>query len=155
LAVAKGLGGGFPIGAVIANERADVFEPGDHGSTFGGNPLACSAGITVMKQLLKDGFLQRVTQMGNYLGRLLSKLKEEFPDKIVQVRGIGLMWGIQLTKEIPANEFAKECLNQGLLVVPAGNNTVRLLPPLIVQKKHITQAIDILKKVLKKAGKKA
>jgi acetylornithine/N-succinyldiaminopimelate aminotransferase len=155
LAVAKGLGGGFPIGAVIVNQRADVFEPGDHGSTFGGNPLACSAGVTVMKQLLKDGFLQRVTRMGQHLAKLLSELWKEFPDKIEQVRGIGLMWGVQLVKEIPANEFAKECLNQGLLVVPAGNNTVRLLPPLIVRKKHIMQAIDILKQVLMKVGKKA
>jgi len=155
LAVAKGLGGGFPIGAVIVNQRADVFEPGDHGSTFGGNPLACSAGVTVMKQLLKDGFLQRVTRMGQHLAKLLSELWKEFPDKIEQVRGIGLMWGVQLVKEIPANEFAKECLNQGLLVVPAGNNTVRLLPPLTVQKKHIMQAIDILKQVLMKVGKKA
>lgn len=155
LVTAKGLGGGFPIGAVIANQKADVFEPGDHGSTFGGNPLACSVAIAVMKELLKDGFLQRVTRMGEYMGRKLSKLQKEFPDKIEQVRGIGLMWGVQLIKDIPANDFANECLNEGLLVVPAGSNTVRLLPPLIVQKKQIDQAIDTLREVLSKVGKKS
>lgn len=154
LVVAKGLGGGFPIGAVVAKSRADVFEPGDHGSTFGGNPLACAVATTVMKQLLNDGFLMRVTRMGQFLERSLLNLQKEFPSQIEQVRGIGLMWGIQLKKEISANDFARACLENGLLLAPAGKNTVRLLPPLIVQKKHIKQAVEILRQTFRKVGEK-
>ncbi len=147
LTVAKGLGGGVPIGAVIANERANVFEPSDHGSTFGGNPLACSAGITVMKELLKEGFLENVNKLGFLLKKELDKLRKDYPQEISDVRGIGLMIGIELYK-IPAKDFANKCVENGLLVAVAGNNTIRLLPPLIITRKQIGQAIQIIKKVL-------
>lgn len=147
LTVAKGLGGGVPIGAVIANERANVFEPSDHGSTFGGNPLACSAGITVMKELLKEGFLENVNKLGIFLKKELDKLRKDYPQEISDVRGIGLMIGIELHK-IPAKDFANKCVENGLLVAVAGNNTVRLLPPLIITRKQIGQAIHIIRKVL-------
>lgn len=147
LTVAKGLGGGVPIGAVIANERANVFEPSDHGSTFGGNPLACSAGITVMKELLKEGFLENVNKLGIFLKKELDKLRKDYPQEISGVRGIGLMIGIELHK-IPAKDFANKCVENGLLVAIAGNNTVRLLPPLIITRKQIGQAIQIIRKVL-------
>ncbi|MFN4189520.1 MAG: acetylornithine transaminase [Pseudothermotoga sp.] len=147
LTVAKGLGGGVPIGAVIANERANVFEPSDHGSTFGGNPLACSAGITVMKELLKEGFLENVNKLGIFLKKELDKLRKNYPQEISDVRGIGLMIGIELHK-IPAKDFANKCVENGLLVAVAGNNTVRLLPPLIITRKQIGLAIQIIRKVL-------
>lgn len=147
LTMAKGLGGGVPIGAVIANERADVFEPSDHGSTFGGNPLACSAGITVMKELLKEGFLENVNKLGIFFKKELDKVRKDYPQEISDVRGIGLMIGIELHK-IPAKDFANKCVENGLLVAVAGNNTIRLLPPLIITRKQISQAIQTIRKVL-------
>lgn len=143
LTIAKGLGGGVPIGAVVVNEKADVLEPGDHGSTFGGNPLACSAGIAVMKEILKSNFLEKVEESGDYLRKKLENLKERFPKHVKEVRGMGLMLGVEL-KEISAKDFAKKCFEKGLLLVPAGNNTVRFLPPLIIAKGDIDQALKIV-----------
>jgi len=149
LTVAKGLGGGVPIGAVVANKKSDVFEPGDHGSTFGGNPLACTAGITVMKEILSNGFLDRVGRVGTYFKNSLEQLKKEFPQIIREVRGIGLMLGMQLNPEVEAKDLTMKCLEKGLLVASAGNNVVRYLPPLIVTEKDADMAIDILHKCLK------
>jgi len=143
LTVAKGLGGGVPIGAVIVNEKADVLEPGDHGSTFGGNPLACSAGTVVMKEILENNLLEKVEKLGNYLKKKLENLKEKFPKYVKEVRGIGLMLGVEL-KEISAKDFAKNCFEKGLLLVPAGNNTVRFLPPFIITEYDIDQALEIV-----------
>ncbi|MGB9821065.1 MAG: acetylornithine transaminase [Pseudothermotoga sp.] len=151
LTIAKGLGGGVPIGAVIANEKADVFEPSDHGSTFGGNPLACSAGITVMEEILKEGFLQRVQKLGDLLKNELEKMKRKFPTAIKEIRGIGLMIGMELN-QLSAKEFAATCFEEGLLVVPAGNNTIRFLPPLTIKQKQIKEAMKIVQKVLEKFG---
>ncbi|HEY8542390.1 MAG TPA: aspartate aminotransferase family protein, partial [Pseudothermotoga sp.] len=86
LTVAKGLGGGIPIGAVVANEKADVFEPSDHGSTFGGNPLACSTGITVMSELLNEGFLEKIDKLGDFLKKELEKMRRNYPQKIKDIR---------------------------------------------------------------------
>ncbi|HEY8542133.1 MAG TPA: acetylornithine transaminase [Pseudothermotoga sp.] len=147
LTVAKGLGGGIPIGAVVANEKADVFEPSDHGSTFGGNPLACSAGITVMNELLNEGFLEKVDELGDFLKKELEKMRRSYPQKIKDIRGIGLMIGIELNK-IKAKDFANKCVESGLLVAVAGNNTIRLLPPLIIKKKQISEAVQIIGRVL-------
>jgi len=149
LTVAKGLGGGVPIGAVVANKKSDVFEPGDHGSTFGGNPLACTAGITVMKEILSNGFLDRVGRVGTYFKNSLKQLKKEFPQIIREVRGIGLMLGMQLNPEVEAKNLTMKCLEKGLLVASAGNNVVRYLPPLIVTEKDADMAMDILRKCLK------
>ena len=149
LTVAKGLGGGVPIGAVVANKKSDVFEPGDHGSTFGGNPLACTAGITVMKEILSNGFLDRVGRVGTYFKNSLKQLKKEFPQIIREVRGIGLMLGMQLNPEVEAKDLTMRCLEKGLLVASAGNNVVRYLPPLIVTEKNVDMGMDILHKCLK------
>jgi len=149
LTVAKGLGGGVPIGAVVANKKSDVFEPGDHGSTFGGNPLACTAGITVMKEILSNGFLDRVERVGTYFKNSLEQLKKEFPQIIREVRGIGLMLGMQLNPEVEAKDLTMRCLEKGLLVASAGNNVVRYLPPLIVTEKNVDMGMDILHKCLK------
>lgn len=147
LTVAKGLGGGIPIGAVVANEKADVFEPSDHGSTFGGNPLACSTGITVMSELLNEGFLEKIDKLGDFLKKELEKTRRNYPQKIKDIRGIGLMIGIELNK-IKAKDFANKCVKNGLLVAVAGNNTIRLLPPLIIKKKQISEAVQIIGRVL-------
>ncbi|MCD6463765.1 MAG: acetylornithine transaminase [Thermotogae bacterium] len=149
LTVAKGLGGGVPIGAVVANKKSDVFEPGDHGSTFGGNPLACTAGITVMKEILSNGFLDRVGRVGTYFKNSLKQLKKEFPRIIREVRGIGLMLGMQLNPGVEAKDLTMRCLEKGLLVASAGNNVVRYLPPLIVTEKNVDMAMDILHRCLK------
>ncbi len=147
LTLAKGLGGGIPIGAVIASERADVFEPGDHGSTFGGNPLACSVSIAVMESLLTEGFLERVQELGNSLKKGLQETKKRYQEKVKDIRGIGLMIGIELNN-ISAKDFAERCVQNGLLVAVAGNNTIRLLPPLTVKKSQIKEAIQVIRKTL-------
>ncbi|MGJ8455094.1 acetylornithine transaminase [Pseudothermotoga sp. U03pept] len=147
LTLAKGLGGGIPIGAVIASERADVFEPGDHGSTFGGNPLACSVGIAVMESLLTEGFLERVQELGNSLKKGLQEVKKRYQEKVKDIRGIGLMIGIELNN-ISAKDFAERCVQNGLLVAVAGNNTIRLLPPLTVKKSQMKEAIQVIRKTL-------
>ncbi|AJG41268.1 MULTISPECIES: acetylornithine transaminase [Thermotoga] len=146
LTVAKGLGGGVPIGAVVVNEKANVLEPGDHGTTFGGNPLACRAGVTVMKELTKEGFLDEVDRKGRYLLEKLSRMKEKY-SAVEDVRGMGLMIGIQFSG-VENKNVAMKCFEKGLLVVPAGNNTVRLLPPLTVEYGEIDTALRILEEVL-------
>jgi acetylornithine/N-succinyldiaminopimelate aminotransferase len=143
LTVAKGLGGGVPIGAVVVNKKADILEPGDHGSTFGGNPLACSAGVTVMREILENNLLEQVEKLGIYLKKKLENLKEKFPEHVKETRGIGLMLGMEL-KEISAKDFAKKCFEKGLLLVPAGNNTVRFLPPFVITEEDIDQALEIV-----------
>lgn len=148
LTVAKGLGGGLPIGATVVNERADVLEPGDHGSTFGGNPVSCSAGIAVMDELRKEGFLDHVKEMGNYAMELLETLKMK-DKRVKDVRGAGLMIGIEFDENLKAREVADKALKNGALFVPAGRNTLRLLPPLIVEKKDVEEAVGILEKTLK------
>lgn len=147
LTIAKGLGGGVPIGAVVASNKADVFEPGDHGSTFGGNPLACSAGIAVMREILKDGFLKKVEDKGRYLMKKLEGIKKIFPSLIGDLRGTGLMVGVEL-KNISSRDFVNNCFDHGLLTVPSGRNTVRLLPPLTVKKVEIDSALKIIAEVL-------
>ena len=126
--LAKALGGGFPIGAVCAKEHvAAAFEPGDHGSTFGGNPLACSAGLAVMDALLKDNLIENSEKMGNYFIKALSDLSKKY-DFIKEVRGKGLMLGIQLSIE-KAAEIREKCFDRGYLIGNVGNNILRLLPP--------------------------
>ncbi|NMB33730.1 MAG: aspartate aminotransferase family protein [Clostridium sp.] len=141
--LAKALGGGFPIGAVCAKEHvAAAFEPGDHGSTFGGNPLACSAGLAVMDALLKDNLIENSEKMGNYFIKALSDLSKKY-DFIKEVRGKGLMLGIQLSIE-KAAEIREKCFDRGYLIGNVGNNILRLLPPLIVTKDDIDGMIKVL-----------
>lgn len=152
ITLAKGLGGGIPIGAVVTNEKADVFEPGDHGSTFGGNPFACSVAITIVNEISRKSFLERVKDVGSYLKHELENLVERFPEILKEVRGIGLMIGVEFKENFSAREFSMRCLKNGLLLVPAGNNTLRFLPPLIVSKKEIKAALTIFKKCLDEIG---
>ncbi len=144
ITTAKGLGGGVPIGAVIAKKHVALsFSPGTHGSTFGGNYLATSVAKEVIKIVSKKEFLDNVTKTGNHFKK---KLEEEFDYK---VKGLGLMIGIELPEKISAKEIVRKALDKGLIIGTAGKNTLRFVPPLIIEKKHIEEAIEILKQILK------
>lgn len=147
MTLAKPVGGGLPLGVVICKEDiASALSPGDHGTTFGGNPVSCALGSTMLDIISKKSFLKEVRSKGEYLKKKLNELKNEY-EIIQDVRGIGLLTGIQL-REDPLPVIAK-CKELGLLVVKAGQNTIRLLPPLIVKTKEIDKAVLILEKVLK------
>ena len=147
MGTAKGLGGGFPVGAILATEKAAVgMTAGTHGSTFGGNPLAMAVADAVLDILLSDGFLEHVRQMGALLGAELGKLVERHPKHLIERRGTGLLLGVQCR---PPNGTVVEALAaQGLLTVGAGDNVVRLVPPLIVEPSHIAEALDIFDRSL-------
>lgn len=145
--LAKGLAGGVPIGAVCAREDvAKAFEPGDHGSTFGGNPLASAAGVAVMETMLKDGLPQNAEKMGSYIKIKLQGLSEKF-NMISEIRGMGLMIGIQLTSP-KAVEIRLKLMNKGFLVGNVGDSILRLLPPLIVGKQNIDMLLEAFESVL-------
>jgi len=145
--LAKGLGGGFPIGALCAKEfAAEAFAKGDHGSTFGGNPFACSAGLAVMDVLLNDGLVENSRVMGEYLMSKLMGLKGKY-NGIREIRGKGLMIAVQFAK--PSAETIKNSLfNEGYLVGSVGDDIIRLLPPLILNKSEADEFIVIFNKVL-------
>jgi acetylornithine/N-succinyldiaminopimelate aminotransferase len=147
IALAKGLGGGFPIGAMMAVSKiAEAFEPGDHASTFGGNPMACTAGLCVLDNLINKNLLQNVKIQGEYLRKKLEEMKSHF-DIIKDIRGIGLMQGIEL--DFPVSDIIKKCMNKGLLLIGAGANVIRFVPSLIVGKKEIDEAFKILYEVMR------
>jgi acetylornithine/N-succinyldiaminopimelate aminotransferase len=146
--IAKGIGGGFPLGACLMTKKvANSMKPGTHGSTFGGNPLAMSVGNAVMDTICKKGFLKNVQKVSNYFHLKLNVLKREYPKVIKEIRGVGLLIGIQLNVE--QIEFINKLMNNGLLTARASENVVRILPPLTVTKKEIDQAVVILNKVCK------
>jgi acetylornithine/N-succinyldiaminopimelate aminotransferase len=155
MTLAKGLGGGFPIGACLATARAaSGMTPGSHGSTFGGNPLACAVANGVLDVLLDNGFLDRVTTVAEILRAELNELAAAFPGVVLEVRGQGLLLGLRC--EPPNTEITAELLARGLLTVPAGDNVVRLLPPLIIEQQHIDEAVATLRDVLRDfAGREA
>ena len=157
--LAKGLGGGVPIGAMIAKrEVADGFQPGMHATTFGGNPLACRAGTAVLQALDAEGLLDNCRAMGEYLLGQLGALRqdERFGMHVKDIRGRGLMVGVEL-QGIDPSSVVKSCLHRGLLVNTAGPEVVRLVPPLIIGKGHVRTAVEILGDSLAevKAGQKA
>ena len=146
--IAKGIGGGFPIGAVLVNKKvASGMKPGTHGSTFGGNPLAMSAGNAVIDVIFKKGFLSNVTRNGEYFLNKLNNLKKKYPKIIKEVRGKGLLLGLCLYKD--QTTFIKKLLDNQLLTVRASENVVRLLPPLNVTKQEINLGLKIIEKVCK------
>ena len=143
MAVAKALGGGFPVGACLATENAaSGIVAGTHGSTFGGNPLAMAVANAVMDIVLEDGFLDRVGATGESMGRRLASLAERFPGVIETTRGVGLMWGMKCVG--PNVELANRLVERGLLVILAADNVVRLLPPLIIDEGHLDEAFEII-----------
>jgi acetylornithine/N-succinyldiaminopimelate aminotransferase len=145
--IGKGIGNGFPLAACLVIQKiADVMTPGCHGSTYGSNPLAMSVGNAVLDVLLEPGFLSHVVMMGEALKLALEQLQTEYPTEIKQVRGRGLILGIETAQ--PAHDFATKLREAGLLVAPAGNSVLRILPPLIIEHSHIEQAIILFRKVL-------
>lgn len=149
IAMAKGLGGGFPIGAIwVCEKYSSLFTPGSHGTTFGGSPLACSAAHAVLDAIENENLILRAQQMGSLLEQGLQLLASEFPESIVEIRGRGLMLGIQLAYE-PAELIALLRVN-GLLTVGAAGQTLRLLPPLTVKEEEIAQSLEILHSGLSK-----
>ena len=141
MTLAKGLGGGVPIGACLANPRADVFEPGDHGSTFGGNPLACAAAIAVLSVIERDGLVGHAAEIGGVLHEALLDLGPK------DVRGLGLMQAFELA-EPRAKAFQQACLEAGLIVNAVDDNSIRLVPPLIIDTAQIERAHATMKKAL-------
>jgi len=144
--IAKGIGGGFPIGAVLMNKKvASGMTAGTHGSTFGGNPLAMSIGNTVMDIVSTKKFLQNVKSISKYFLLNLNKIKDQYPNLIKEIRGRGLLIGIQLhTDQV---KFIKKLMDNKLLTIRAAENVVRVLPPLNVKKNEIDQALKVIKKV--------
>ena len=144
--IAKGIGGGFPLGAVLMNKKvASGMTAGTHGSTFGGNPLAMSVGNAVLDQIFKKGFLANVKKTSQYFYSELNKLKKEFPKIIKEVRGVGLLIGLQLYND--QTKFIQKLIENKLLTIRAAENVIRILPPLNVKKQEIDLSIKIIRKV--------
>lgn len=145
--LAKGLGGGLPIGAVLVNEKiVNITRKGDQGSTFGGNPICTRAAQIVVNTIAQTDFLKNVIETGEYLQQQLYQTQQKFNDLIQEVRGIGLMWGLQVTGK--AKLIVEKMLEKGVIVNAANDDVVRLLPPLIVGKKEIDQMVKSLVEVL-------
>ena len=157
LSSAKGLGGGFPIGATLATERiAAAMKPGTHGSTFGGNPLAAACANAVLDIILGEGFLDHVNRISALLWSELETLIAKYPEQLAGIRGKGLMLGLQCrSEEIEAGTLVSKANTLGLLSVPAGDNVMRLIPPLIIQDKHVSEAVRILDQSLAEITAKA
>ncbi|MFL2898166.1 MAG: aspartate aminotransferase family protein [Candidatus Pelagibacter sp.] len=146
--IAKGIGGGFPIGAVLMSKKVSkCMVPGSHGSTFGGNPLAMSIGNAVLDQIFKKGFLNNVKKNSLLFINGLKKIQKDYPSVIKEVRGIGLLLGLQLFKD--QSKFIDKLLENKMLTIRASENVVRILPPLNVSKKEIDIALKIIRKVCK------
>ncbi len=146
--IAKGIGGGFPLGAVLMTKKvAKSMSPGSHGSTFGGNPLAMSIGNAVLDQIFKKTFLKNVKKISKYFHQELNQIKIEYPKIIDEVRGLGLLIGLKLF--INQKKFIQKLEDNKLLTIKAAENVVRILPPLNVKKSEIDVAIKIIRKVCK------
>ena len=146
--IAKGIGGGFPIGAVLMTKKVSKsMTPGSHGSTFGGNPLAMSVGNAVLDQILKKGFLNNVRKNSTFFIKELKKIQKDYPNVIKEVRGLGLLLGLQLFKD--QTVFINKLMENNMLTIRASENVVRILPPLNVKKKELNLALKIIRKVCK------
>ncbi len=148
--LAKGLGCGVPVGAFLMTEKVakNSLKAGDHGTTYGGNPFAASAVNAVTEQFEKLNILDNVVKVGGHLAERLDELKKEF-SCIKEVRGTGLIWGIEFTEDIKATDVCKKALENGLVVVSASGNVLRLVPPLVISENDVDEMIKILKKTLK------
>ena len=147
--IAKGIGGGFPLGAVLMTKKVSkCMTPGTHGSTYGGNPLAMVIGNTIMDEVFKKGFLKNVKRNSTYFLKQLNLIKKRYPKIIKEIRGIGLLIGIQV--KVDLGTFINELTKNKLLTIRAAENVVRILPPLNVKKKEIDLALKIINKVCSK-----
>ena len=152
MTLAKGLGSGVPIGAILAKDKASVFAPGEHGSTFGGNPLACAAAYATVKFIIDNDIAGKVKKVGQYLIRGLEKMKQKFPF-ITDVRGRGLLVAMEFNSDI-AQSLVMACLERGLLVNKVKPNALRFMPPLIIGNKEVDEALGILDKALSSMASK-
>lgn len=147
MTTAKALGCGVPVGAFAAVEKyASAMCPGDHGTTYGGNPLATAAVCKVFEIFEKEQILEHVNEIAPYLTDQLKELAGRYPEKIKEIRGLGLMQGMELT--VPAGEIVAKALKQGVVLISAGTSIVRFVPPLVVEKTHIDQMIQVLNRIL-------
>lgn len=147
--LAKGLAGGVPIGAFMATDKvASAFHAGDHGSTFGGNPLACAAACVVLDALIDGNLMENAKEIGAYLQSKFEEYKLKYPNLIKEVRGRGLILGMELTR--PGREIANECLDYGAIINCTAGNVLRFVPPLNITKAHVDELISVLDKVLPK-----
>jgi len=145
--VAKPLGGGLPLGAILGSEKvANVLDYGTHGTTFGGNPVACAAGIVVLKELTQGGVMKNALKMGEYFSSGLKQLRQQFPSLIVDVRGKGLMLGVEVSRE--GDSIVEQVRNEGVLINCTNQTVLRFLPPLVITALHIDEALAALRKVL-------
>ncbi len=147
---AKGLAGGIPIGAMMCKKFCDLFQPGDHASTFGGNPFACSVALTVGQTLEQENILQNVQERGEQLRANLRAIADQYPNLFTEVRGWGLINGIELKADIELTsvDVVKAAMAQGLLLVPAGPKVIRFVPPLIVSDQEIEQATQAFEQAI-------
>jgi acetylornithine/N-succinyldiaminopimelate aminotransferase len=150
---AKALGGGIPIGATLCKQHCDVFSPGDHASTFGGNPFVCSVALAVCQTIERENLLANATQRGEQLRSGLQAIAAKFPDFVASTRGWGLINGLQLveTSALTASDIVKAAIDRGLLLVPAGPKVVRFVPPLIVSETEIDTALQQLELAISQA----
>lgn len=147
--LAKGLAGGVPIGAfIVTDEVAKAFKPGDHGTTFGGNPLACAAANVVLDTVPKPEFLEKVTEVGAYFKGELQKLKAKYPELIVDVRGEGLILGAELKSAEHGRDIVNKCLEKGAIINCTVGKVLRFIPPLIITKKDVDTVVAILDEVI-------
>ena len=147
LTFAKGIGGGFPVAGFAVTERlAHVFKPGDHGGTFGGNPLACAAVYATLATIKSEGLVEKVAQKGEYFIGELKKLKAKYPAKVKEVRGRGLILGMELTSE--GRPVVEHCLANGVIVNCTAGSVIRIVPPLIISKEEIDMVVVALDKAL-------
>jgi acetylornithine/N-succinyldiaminopimelate aminotransferase len=145
MSAAKGIGGGFPLGAVLAKEQfARALTPGTHGTTYGGNPVACAAGNAVLDVILAPGFLEDVERKGRKLRAGLDRIARDFPTVFVDARGLGLLLGLKCVGAPGAVQAA--CAKQGLLAITAGDNVLRLAPPLVATDSDIDEALSMLER---------
>ena len=146
--IAKGIGGGFPLGACLVNKKVSVgMTPGTHGSTFGGNPLAMAVGNAVLDVILKKGFLDNVKEKGKYFDQGLNKIKDKYPKIISEIRGIGLIKGLRVL--VDNVKFIQKLIDHKMLTIKAEENVIRLFPPLTVNNKELDEAIEKIEKVCK------
>ncbi len=147
---AKGLAGGIPIGAMMSKKFCDVFEPGNHASTFGGNPFACASALAVLNTIDGDRLLENVKARGEQLRERLTAIKSQYPTLFTDVRGWGLINGLEISAEnsLTSIDLVKAAMEQGLLLAPAGPKVLRFVPPLIVTESEVTQAVNILEDVI-------
>jgi len=147
ITVAKGLAAGLPIGCFMVKDKyKNVLVPGEHASTFGGNPLSATAALTELDIMLTEGFFEQLLEKSQFFIEELSKLKEKFPKMILDIRGIGFLIGVEFSK--PAREIISHLINNNVIAIPAGDNTIRFIPPLVIKGAELKIAINTLEKIL-------